>query len=378
MTDERALRVAQAARNVGADWALLSSPDGVTYATQHTGIIETGPSPFAGGPNLAFVSANDADVVALVVNSLESDAAEQSHADRVFSYVGIALGERTPVEDRYRHAVSEAIRELGVGGTVAVEAATLTLLVGELLAAAGAKTVLIDRELDRARMTKTPAEIERLRYCAHLTTLGQQAALKATRPGRSELEIWADVRLAMELDAGERLPVAGDLTSGVASTGAISGWPTGRIIQEQDPVLCDLGARANGYWGDSCNTIFVGEPDERFMKLYRATQQSIEVILETLRPGISADEFDRGVRVVFERAGVHNPLHLGHGVGTGVHEWPRIVPGQDVMLEPGMVLMLEPGAYDPDVGGVRLEWMYLVTETGNEVLSEFAHTLHPG
>jgi Xaa-Pro aminopeptidase len=84
------------------------------------------------------------------------------------------------------------------------------------------------------------------------------------------------------------------------------------------------------------------------------------------------------VRAVFERAGVHNPLHLGHGIGTGVHEWPRIVPDQDVTLEPGMVLMLEPGAYDPDVGGVRLEWMYLVTDTGNDVLSEFAHTLHPG
>ena len=76
--------------------------------------------------------------------------------------------------------------------------------------------------------------------------------------------------------------------------------------------------------------------------------------------------------------GSNNPLHLGHSIGTGVHEWPRIVPDQDVMLEPGMVLMLEPGAYEPEVGGVRLEWMYLVTATGNDVLSEFAHTLlHP-
>ena len=43
----------------------------------------------------------------------------------------------------------------------------------------------------------------------------------------------------------------------------------------------------------------------------------------------------------------------------------------------GMVLMVEPGAYDPTVGGVRLEWMYLVTATGNEVLSGFPHALRP-
>ena len=45
-----------------------------------------------------------------------------------------------------------------------------------------------------------------------------------------------------------------------------------------------------------------------------------------------------------------------------------LVPGSEVVLEPGMVLMCEPGAYDPEIGGVRLKWMFLVTENGNEVL----------
>lgn len=378
MRDERALRVAQAARNVGADWALLTSPDAVGYAAQHWGIIETGPSPFAGGPNLAFVSADEADEIALVVNTLEQADAESSAADRVFPYVGIALGEMRPVEDRYRIAVREAVAALGIAGVVAVEAQSLTALVADVLSEAGATTVLIDRELDRARMVKTPAEIERLRYCAHLADVGQAAVLEAAKPGRTELEIWADVRLAMELDRGERMPVAGDLTSGVASTAAISGWPTDRVVQEGDPILCDLAPRAHGYWGDSCNAIVVGEPTEAYLKLHRTTLQSIDVIRETLRPGISAADFDRGVREVFERAGLNNPIHLGHCIGTGVHEWPRIVPGQDATIEANMVLMLEPGAYDPACGGVRLEWMYLVTETGNEVLNTFRHVMHPG
>ena len=49
-----------------------------------------------------------------------------------------------------------------------------------------------------------------------------------------------------------------------------------------------------------------------------------------------------------------------------------------ITLEPkAWSLMLEPGAYAPGVGGVRLEWMYLVTASGNEVLSGFPHVLRP-
>jgi hypothetical protein len=32
------------------------------------------------------------------------------------------------------------------------------------------------------------------------------------------------------------------------------------------------------------------------------------------------------VRGVFERAGLSDPIHVGHDIGTGPHEWPRIVP----------------------------------------------------
>jgi Xaa-Pro aminopeptidase len=248
--------------------------------------------------------------------------------------------------------------------------------VGAALAERGATLVAIDRELDRARATKTPEEIERLRWCAELATIGQRKALEAGQPGRSELEIWAEVRLAMEQADGARLPVAGDLTSGIENTAAISGWPTDRVVQEGEPILCDLAPRSHGYWGDSCNTIFLGEPGPAFQKLYSTTERAVEVVRETLRAGISAAEFDQAVRSVFDEAGVSNPIHVGHGIGTGVHEWPRIVPGQEVTLESNMVLMVEPGAYEPGVGGVRLEWMYLVTENGNEVLSGFPHTLH--
>ena len=105
--------------------------------------------------------------------------------------------------------------------------------------------------------------------------------------------------------------------------------------------------------------------------MYAVVHEAWMHVLATLRPGLTCGAFDADVRGVIEGAGYANPVHLGHGIGTSVHEWPRLVPGQGAAIEPGMVLMVEPGAYHPEVGGVRLEQMFLVTATGHEILSPF-------
>ena len=61
----------------------------------------------------------------------------------------------------------------------------------------------------------------------------------------------------------------------------------------------------------------------------------------------------------------------GGGIGTSVHEWPRLVPDKGAMIEEDMVLMVEPGAYVAGVGGARREHMLRVTATGVEVLTDF-------
>jgi Xaa-Pro aminopeptidase len=65
----------------------------------------------------------------------------------------------------------------------------------------------------------------------------------------------------------------------------------------------------------------------------------------------------------------------GHGVGVSLHESPSLTGAGE--LRPGHVVTVEPGVYDPDVGGVRLEDLAVVTEDGYEILAEYPFGIVP-
>ena len=55
-------------------------------------------------------------------------------------------------------------------------------------------------------------------------------------------------------------------------------------------------------------------------------------------------------------------------MGLETHEEPRLSPRSATELLPGMIVTVEPGLYYPGWGGVRWEYMVVVTEDGCRVL----------
>src|SRR5438132_2531248 len=222
--------------------------------------------------------------------------------------------------------------------------------------------------VEELRIVKAPEEVELLRSVAGIAGRAFDRVRAAIRPGLRE----RDVAFLLEQTFRE-LGADGPAFETIVAAGERGALPHGRasdrIIQRGDMVVVDFGATAAGYHSDTTRTIVVGEPTPEQARVIEAVRQAQLASMALMKPGETADAVDRRAREALaaeEHAYGHG---LGHGIGLQVHERPYLSPTDHTALRTGMVITNEPGIYVPDWGGVRLEEMVLITDTGPEVLT---------
>jgi Xaa-Pro aminopeptidase len=352
----------------GLQAALLSNPATLTWLTGYAPPIQTGPSPFEGGPALGWWRDGQ---ITLVLSDAEAGGAAETGA-LVRDYLSYTIDE--PLQGSARQA--EALRALlqpaaGARPRIGVEYAFLPAPMAEVLRQVfpGAAVQALDGAFDLLRAVKTPEEIDKIQAALALCDAAQAFVAAQALPGTSEIELWGQMKAHLEAAAGARLPVLADLVAG-PRTAEIGGLPGGYRFRPGDAIIADIVPRLNGYWGDNAGTHFVDEPPAELRKIFQVARDTLRKGIEAVKPGLPAGDLDRALRAEIERSGYRvYPHHSGHGLGASFHEEPRLVPYNRLPLRPGMVVAIEPGIYVPGVGGVRLEDVVLVTEDGCRVLT---------
>ncbi|MEX2229159.1 MAG: aminopeptidase P family protein [Dehalococcoidia bacterium] len=253
----------------------------------------------------------------------------------------------------------------GTGGTrIGFEPAHLsyaayeewTRSAAELPAHSRPQLVPAPRAIEELRMVKEPAEIDALTRAVHLGDDAMRYGLAIVEPGMTERALaWAIEQFAIEHGA------EGMSFGTIVGGGAHGSLPHWRAADEPlaagHGVVIDMGVIVDGYRSDLTRTIFLGQPDDQFKRIYDIVLTAQTMAEERIEAGMTGKQGHAIAAQVIADAGYGDYFGhgLGHGVGLEIHEDPRLSPFSDHVLADGHIVTVEPGIYIPGWGGVRIE-----------------------
>ncbi len=219
------------------------------------------------------------------------------------------------------------------------------------------------------RMIKSPEELNLLRQSANIAVKGMNCANESIEPGRTELEIAAEVEYRMRKAGSEGTPFPTIVGSGKNSL-LPHATATQKKLRKGELIVVDLGAIFDGYASDMTRTFSLA-PTSKQSKLIQVVRNAQRAAMGKVRDGAKAVDVDTAGRAILTKSKLSKfATHgTGHGVGLEIHEPPNLAPNSRDILRKGMVITVEPGVYSPEVGGARWEDMLIVIKNGHQTLT---------
>ena len=253
--------------------------------------------------------------------------------------------------------------------------------------------------LDEMRLIKDAHELALMRRAAAISTRAHGIAMRATRPGRHEYEIEAELLCAFR-SGGAEAPAYTSIVASGANACVLHYVFNNQPLADGDLLLIDAAAEFGSYAADITRTFPVNGRFSAAQKdAYELVLAAQEAAINEVRPGRHWNSpHEAAVRVLTQgmvdlkllagsvdgliESNAYNRFYMhrtGHWLGMDVHdageykikgEWRPLVPGMTLTVEPG--LYIRPAEDVPEAFwniGIRIEDDVAVTESGCEVLT---------
>jgi Xaa-Pro aminopeptidase len=322
-------------------------------------------------------------------------AVDEVACPKDFTPQGGLSGDR---ETATAQAAAECLRR--AGATRVVGDRTLPLIFADLIRQAGI-AIECDREMGvLERRTKDAQEIAWLREAQAMTEAVMEFACRliAKAAARADGVLMHDgapltaerVRAAIDhwlIDRGYANPPA--IVAGGPPT-ADCHWLGYGELRTGQPVVVDIFPRNRDtlYNGDCTRTVVHGDIPDEVARMHAAVCRAKAAATAAIRAGVTGEAVYLATAEAIRGAGYPMGLPpagspdsycamthgVGHGVGLDVHEPPLLdISGPELL--PGDVVTVEPGLYRADLGGVRVEDLLVVTQSGSENLNRLPEGL---
>jgi Xaa-Pro aminopeptidase len=328
----------------------------------------------------------------LILREIEMDRAKKhARADRVYGYSDFApnCGLSGDRETAAAQATTECLRRNGITNVIGDR--TLPLIYVDEMQAAGI-SVELDGDMGVAdRRVKDKEEIASLKQAQKVT---EEAMLMACETvATATVENDGTLLVENEILTSERLRTTIDkfllernffnppcIVAGGSDGGDCHELGSGSLRTGQ-PVIIDIFPldKSSMYNGDCTRTVVHGDIPEEVQKMHDAVVAAKEAAVAATKAGVSGEEIHLETIRVLQEHGFKEglpketdpdtfcsmPHGTGHGIGLDVHE-PPLLDRNGAILLAGDVVTIEPGLYSHALGGVRIEDMVLVTQSGCE------------
>ncbi|MBD2260269.1 type I methionyl aminopeptidase [Pseudanabaena sp. FACHB-2040] len=233
---------------------------------------------------------------------------------------------------------------------------------------------------------KSEAEIAIMREAARIVATVLKEISEQVKPGMTtaDLDEYAEQRIR-ELGATPSFKGYHGFPASICACvndEVVHGIPRGRkVIRVGDLLKVDTGAYYNGFHGDSCITIAVGQISEQGQQLMAAAEAALYAGIGQVKPGNSLLDIAGAIEDSINASGFSVVEDFtGHGVGRNLHEAPSVFNFRtrqlpNVKLLPGMTLAIEPILNAGSKHTRTLSDRWTVVTVDRSLSAQFEHTV---